>query len=585
MSFYSDASLVLIPSGYKNQKIYSAKPTDGSADLAFTRASNATRVASNGLIEEVRTNLLLQSNTFDTTWTKTGYVLTSGQAGYDGTNNSWLVECTSAGQALFQTLSVSGINTLSFYVKKNSASYVRLRADQVTDSLATFNLNTGAVSSTSNAISAKITSLGNDWYRCSLTWLVDTLANVQIRAEDAGGSPITGTFYIQDAQLEVGDIATDYIATTTAAVSVGPVSGLPRLDYLNSSCPRLLLEPQRTNLALWSENFDNAAWTKIQSSITANSVTSPDGYTNADTFIADGTLNEHQIRSTGVISLTSGTTYTTSIFAKAGTNNFVQIVGSGTPYLSTVYANFDIANGVVGNVGAGTTASIQNYGNGWYRCLMTATAQATTSTNTFLVNIVASNTAARGEVNALNTNVYVWGAQCEAGAYATSYIPTLGTSVTRVADDCVKTSATSIIGQTEGVAFIDFDFTGNYSSGGIIPISLDGGSTSEIYFWVQTNGTARFDVNNTTQQASITGSIGAVGRKKVAIAYKQNDFALYINGVQIGTDTNGTVPATNRLYVGRYYANTSYNMTSGVNQFLLFPTRLTNAQLAELTTL
>ena len=92
-------------------------------------------------------------------------------------------------------------------------------------------------------------------------------------------------------------------------------------------------------------------------------------------------------------------------------------------------------------------------------------------------------------------------------------------------------------------------------------------------------------MTNTTQQASITGSIGAVGRKKVAIAYKQNDFALYINGVQIGTDTSGTVPATNRLYVGRYYQNINYNMTSGVNQVLLFKTRLTNAQLAELTTL
>jgi len=584
MSFYSDASLVLIPSGYKDQKIYSAKPTDGSGDLVFSRASNATRVASNGLIEKVRTNLVLQSNQFDTTWTTSSATVTSGQAGYDGTNNAWELNSSSSGGGILQSNTQGGLQTFSVYAKGSVSTGIRLYAFGSVNAFAYFNLNTGALGSVPSGVSAKIEAVGGGWYRCSMTF-DQTNTTLRFYTTDNNNSNAAGVVYIQDAQLEVGDIATDYIATTTAAVSVGPVSGLPRLDYLNSSCPRLLLEPQRTNLALWSENFDNAAWTKIQSSITANSVTSPDGYTNADTFIADGTLNEHQIRSTGVISLTSGTTYTTSIFAKAGTNNFVQIVGSGTPYLSTVYANFDIANGVVGNVGAGTTASIQNYGNGWYRCLMTATAQATTSTNTFLVNIVASNTAARGEVNALNTNVYVWGAQCEAGAYATSYIPTLGTSVTRVADDCVKTSATSIIGQTEGVAFIDFDFTGNYSSGGIIPISLDGGSTSEIYFWVQTNGTARFDVNNTTQQASITGSIGAVGRKKVAIAYKQNDFALYINGVQIGTDTNGTVPATNRLYVGRYYANTSYNMTSGVNQFLLFPTRLTNAQLAELTTL
>jgi hypothetical protein len=87
------------------------------------------------------------------------------------------------------------------------------------------------------------------------------------------------------------------------------------------------------------------------------------------------------------------------------------------------------------------------------------------------------------------------------------------------------------------------------------------------------------------RQFAFTGSLGSFGTKKIAIAYKENNFALYINGVQIGTDTSGTVPAMNRLYVGRFYANTNANISSGISEVLLFPTRLTNAQLAELTTL
>jgi hypothetical protein len=182
--------------------------------------------------------------------------------------------------------------------------------------------------------------------------------------------------------------------------------------------------------------------------------------------------------------------------------------------------------------------------------------------------------------------IYVWGRQLEASSYPTSYIPTTSASATRVADACFKTGISSLIGQTEGVAFIDFDFNGNYSSGGIIPFSLDGGAGNELYAWIQTNGTVIFEVYNAfVGQVVISGSIGAVGRKKIAFAYKQNDFAVYLNGTQVGTDTSGTVPTMSRLFVGKYYANDTYNINAGINQTILFPTRLTNAELASLTTI
>ena len=172
------------------------------------------------------------------------------------------------------------------------------------------------------------------------------------------------------------------------------------------------------------------------------------------------------------------------------------------------------------------------------------------------------------------------------GSYATSYISTTSASATRVADACYKTGISSLIGQTEGVVFIDFDFNANYSSGGSIPISLNGAGGNEVYIWIQTSGLLLCELANIgVVQASITGAIGAVGRKKIAFAYKQNDFAVYMNGTQVGTDSSGTIPTLSVLTVGKYFANNIYDLNAGVNQAILFSTRLTNSELASLTTL
>jgi hypothetical protein len=183
------------------------------------------------------------------------------------------------------------------------------------------------------------------------------------------------------------------------------------------------------------------------------------------------------------------------------------------------------------------------------------------------------------------SGAYIFGAQFEASStYATSYIPTTSAAVTRLADDVVKTSATSIIGQTEGVIYINWDYKNSGSSLGNLPICLDGGLGNEVYFYAAANGNYECEMfASSVLQFKFTGSLGSFGTKKIAIAYKQNDFALYVNGVQIGTDTSGSVPAMNRLYVGRFYGNTTLNIASGVSEVLLFKTRLTNDQLAQLT--
>jgi hypothetical protein len=143
-----------------------------------------------------------------------------------------------------------------------------------------------------------------------------------------------------------------------------------------------------------------------------------------------------------------------------------------------------------------------------------------------------------------------------------------------------------LIGQTEGTILIDFEFNGKYGDSGIIPISVDGGVANEVYVLILPNGDLICEMYNAgAHQFTFVGSIGAIGRKKIVIGYKQNDCVLYLNGTQIGTDTSATIPAMNRMFLGRFYANTSFNLSAGINSAILFPTRLTNTQLAQLTTI
>jgi hypothetical protein len=288
---YSAASLVLIPSGYKVSHLYAERPLDSNGDFTFTRASSATRVGPDGLIEKVRTNLVTYSNDFsNAAWQVIATPTLT--ANYDtnpltGENDAWRFVAAGTGDRLYQPISGSN-SAFSLYVK--GTGQIRIR-----DNSATYLFNA---------------TLTSSWQRIVVS-IPAAFTNVQITG-GPGGCDAT----IYAAQLEAGDIATDYIATTSAAVSVGPVSGLPRLDYLGSSCPRLLLEPQRTNLALYSEQFDNGYWNKVNTTISANATTSPDGYVNADKLIPNATpsVNKYIYRS---VSAASGSVYSITIFAKA----------------------------------------------------------------------------------------------------------------------------------------------------------------------------------------------------------------------------------------------------------------------------
>jgi hypothetical protein len=343
------------------------------------------------------------------------------------------------------------------------------------------------------------------------------------------------------------------------------------------------LEPQRSNLVTFSENLDNAAWTKTEVTVSANAAISPDGYANSDKIVPSINNAAHFFLQNS--SVTSGTAYTMSLFAKADGYSFLQIANSGGFSVAS-RANFDLSNGTVGSNDAGT-ATITNYGNGWYRLSYTLTADSTTSAGRFVVAVVNSGTAARlaGFVADGTSGVLIYGCQFEASAYASSYIPTLGASVTRVADACSKTGISSLIGQTEGTIYAEVDLR-NFVSGSRIFAIGDGSTSNRVVLLLNTSSRIRAIISSlSTLQAEINTATLVSGTYKVALAYALNDIALYVNGVQIGTDTSATIPACPNVYLGTSEFGTTDQLADRITQALLFKTRLTNSELSQLTTL
>jgi hypothetical protein len=582
MSLYDDASLILYPSGYKEDKIYSLKPTDGSGDLTFTRASTATRVNADGLIETSPYNLLQQSNSYDSvSWTKTVASVTSGQAGYDGTSDAWLLEATAPSGSLRQNYSASGVFCLSVYAKAGSTDWIRISFIDAGSHNAWFDLSTGSVG-TATGINADITSVGAGWYRINIAANVSSLVTVRFYpASSDGTNGVTGNnVYIQNAQLNSGATAKPYFPTTDRL-------NVPRIDYTGGGCGKLLLEPQRTNLVTYSEQFDNAAWSKSDSTITSNAAISPDGTTNADKLIDNITLAGHSLNS--ATSMVSGTTYTFSIFAKMSEIRYLTLrYISGGAFSTNYITTFDLLNGTATNSATFPASSflITSFGNGWYKCSISQAANAT-GTGTYAAYLSKDGVATTYTGNGTD-GLYIYGAQLEAGSYVSSYIPTSGTAVTRLADAASKTGISSLINSVEGVLYGEIAALYDDGTNRGIAIS-DGTSSNRVYvsYTTTTNQITGVYTYSGTTQVSINETLtDSTQFIKFAFKYKENDCAFWVNGIEVGTDNTATEFAADTLDTLNFDSGAGGSIFYGKCQNLMvFPSALTDTELATLTTL
>ena len=581
MSFYSDASLVMIPSGYKTSKVYSAVPTDGAGDLSFTRtADTATRVGPDGLIEKVRTNLLLQSNSFDTGWSLTsGSSVTSGESGYDGSSDAWLLSDSGNNFAycIYRGYANTGVETFSIYAKQASTSQIEFDFLGGSNGYLRVNLTDGSLHSTINTIDYNIEDAGSGWWRCSFS-ANNTSATTLVRIGCNGA----GTIYIQDAQVEAGDIATDYIATTSAAVSVGPVANVPRLDYLGSSCPRLLLEPQRTNLLPQSNYFAAADWVKINTSVTTNQATSPEGIANASALTENTSSGFHVTYDS--IGAAFSTAHTLSAFVKPNGRSIIYLrmenasTGGG---LGITY--FNVSTGQI-LTDSSTSSSIEAYANGWYRVIITATTPAAAFT-LFSIGLADADNSRSYTGNGVS-GIYLYGAQAEPSAtYATSYIPTLGAAVTRGADAASKTGISSLINSAEGTLFTEISCLSN--GGPSRRISLSDGSTSNRVSLELDEDASTFK-GFMSSGGTLVATFEFVGidqteNLKIALTYSASAFSLFINGVKRDTDTSiaATPIGLDRLRYANATGTLDFEGTQ--KQLLIFPTALSDADAIALT--
>jgi hypothetical protein len=444
-------------------------------------------------------------------------------------------------------------------------------------------LQNGALGTT-NAIDSNIESVGNGWYRCSVSFNTSNQRVYIYPAEANSTTGTTGSIYIQSAQLEIGLAATDYIESGATTGKAGLLEDEPRFDYSGgATCPSLLLEPSRTNLVPYSEYFD--AYTKSDTSILTNQAQSPEGLVNASLIAETATNSNHYLGLTSGISVVSGTTYTFSVFIKKGDGasapDYCQLTFNSAGF-GAIYANFNLSNGTIGTLSGVTPLISDSTINGFWRCSITAT--ATSTANTGAIVAFTNNNDSLGRLPSYLGNTasdfYAYGFQVEQGSYPTSYIPNhSGGSVTRGADDCITLGLGSIAGQSEGTLFAYFETIGD-SGTPYISLNQNNGVTNRVLIYNNT-GVSTEVRSGGIVQASITST--TQGLVKAAFAYKENDFAFYLNGSQVGTDTSGSTFGAGVLnelnlgFVGQDGAE--------IKQVLLFDTRLSNTDLATLTTL
>ena len=336
-------------------------------------------------------------------------------------------------------------------------------------------------------------------------------------------------------------------------------SGVSRLNYpmidgVVKGCPHHILEPERRQLIQYSEDFSNAAWIKSNSSITSNSVISPDGTLNAST-LTDNTANGiHRLRDS--VSLSASTNYSLSVFAKKGTLSNIQLALINTSNSATSSRVFDLENGVLGeSIGVALSDSkITDYGNGWFKCEITS--QLSSTPNTYQITLATKSSGNATTVSQVtydgdgSGNVYLYGAMLEEGSYSTSYIPNYGTAlgVTRSAETANGSGDAATFNDSEGVLMAEISALDNDGTYKQILLHDNAYNNRIALRYMPISNQINAVLHNGSIQADFTYNLAnALDFNKIAFKYKENDFALWVNGIEIDTDGTGTTFSANTL--------------------------------------
>lgn len=360
----------------------------------------------------------------------------------------------------------------------------------------------------------------------------------------------------------------------------------PRYEYdpVTLALRGLLVEEQRTNLLLRSQEFDEASWTKYQSSISPNSEVAPDGTLTADKVVDTVANDSHQV--SVAPSLAENTIYSASVYVKAAQISILRIAIT-TKAGTTGQTYFDLSAGVVAVLGSDHTAAIWSVGGDWYRCIVTFNSGAGASSTTTRFGL-AKNSGSSAYTGDGVGGLYLWGAQVEAGGFATSYIPTTISAVTRAADAPGVSSLASVgYNPTQGTFFAEY-FTPPGQGATFTPtvFSLNDATTgNRVQARYESGGalSGGLVIAGGISQAAL-GPLGALvplSRVKLATAISSNDFAAVAGGSAPLTDSAGSLPSVTRLEIGTFLS--SQHLNGWLRRLRYYPRRLPDAILQAIT--
>ena len=559
-------------------------------ELDVTRSTTATRVNEAGLIEETPYNLLTYSNDFSNgSWIKQGVTaIYNYGVSVDGGINSTLLSNSNWYQHLKRVFNVISSNnyTYSVYVRNVTSGRISIRlASGTNEIIKSFIISNGQViNDTGNQIgfiSAEIKLISNDWYKLSLSFTAGGTSLESGIYLNTISSTIPNSSEIYGVQINAGSFAKPYFPTTDRL-------NIPQIDYTDGYSS-LLIEPQRTNLVTYSEQFDDASWFKQRITIVSNSVIGVDGLLSASSLIDNSTNGAHQLVRFGTWQNAVQQTFSIYVKADSLTKCFIANGSTGAGVF------FDLSNGTIEAYSVGlanpiSDATINPMTNGWYRLTAThtATASQTLSFGPYKT-YVSNNLGLTATYIGTGQKLFIYGAQLEQGSYPTSYIPTVASTVTRNATTVNKTGISDLINSEEGTLFVKakvfnnnnfnlFSLHENITNNNRLFIGFNTTNNS-ILFYLEKNGSVQ--INESFNVTDLSSSF-----IKVAFVYKVNNSAFFINGIKVGGDLLCETFGINTL------SNFSFSNASGsssfngnVKQLQIYKEALTDTECIALTTI
>jgi hypothetical protein len=603
MSLLTDASLLVTPNAYKETKLYSIIPSNGNGDFNVTRTTTATRVNAAGLIEVMYYNLATYSEMFsDISWNKPSAILTPNTT--IAPNGTLTADTLTGTGASTNNRLNQGINTLasttythSIYAKKGTNDFIQLYGSNAVfglDVWANFDLNNGVLGSVGALTTATITDVGNGWYRCTVTGATTTGGSsssyiLQLIAAAnttrAFSNTLNTSVFIWGAQFVEGALPLNYQKTEGRL-------NIPRLDYsLGGSCPNILLEPLRTNLCLWSEQINNAAWSGV-ASVAANAFIAPDGFLSADT-LTDSSTTTYQTKLQN-FTITANAAYTTSVFIRKTTGALTSYPGivatlSGGVGGRLVRVIVNTTTGTFNYEVSGSpainsySATLTSFNSDYWRLTLT-TQDNQSNTSYQLLYYPAISLDGTTVTSTATGSATFWGGQFELGGYATSYIPTTSTTITRNADVLSRNNiyTNGLITASGGTWFIDLrnnrDLVRDVAVNTLFVADTTSGGTNG--FMIRNNLAATGTLKITKRIAATETALYTTlaGTVKIAIKWDGSTADVFVNGVKVVSATAFTI--TNMEFLNA----TGQDVPKYINDMALFPTPLSDTRCIALTT-